>query len=203
IFPAKLNATDTAVEGDWSQAAFFLAAAALGGDIKINGLDKNSVQGDKACLDIFRNIGAYIKWEGGALHAKAGALNPVSIDASQIPDIIPPIAVVLGQCKGQSIITNAYRLRIKESDRLSAIARGLVVNGISVIETRDSLCIDGDTLSGGVIDGFNDHRIVMAFSIGAAFAGKQSTVTDAEAINKSYPKFFEDYKSIGGVADVI
>lgn len=203
IFPAKLNAKDTAVEGDWSQAAFFLAAAALGGDIKINGLDKNSVQGDKACLDIFRNIGANINWEGETLHAKSGELNPVSIDASQIPDIIPPIAVVLGQCKGQSMITNAYRLRIKESDRLSAIARGLVVNGVSVIETRDSLCIDGGTLSGGVIDGFNDHRIVMAFSIGAAFAGKQSTVTDAEAINKSYPKFFEDYKAIGGAADVI
>ncbi len=203
IFPATLKATDTAVEGDWSQAAFFLAAGALGGDIKINGLNKNSVQGDRACLDIFRSIGADIKWEGNVLHAKAGTLNPVNIDASQIPDIIPPIAVVLGCCNGQSMITNAYRLRIKESDRLSAIARGLVMNGVGVIETRDSLCIDGSKLSGGVIDGFNDHRIVMAFSVGAAFAEKQSSVTDAEAINKSYPNFFEDYKAIGGAADVI
>ncbi len=203
IQKSSLVAADTTVEGDWSQAAFFLAAAALGGDIKINGLDKNSVQGDKACLDIFRQIGADIKWEGDVLHAKAGELKPVNIDASQIPDIIPPIAVVLGQCGGQSVINNAYRLRIKESDRLSAIARGLVMNGVSVIETRDSLCIDGSELSGGVIDGFNDHRIVMAFSIGTAFAKKQSTVTDAEAINKSYPKFFDHYKAIGGVADVI
>ncbi len=203
VHASKLSAKDTAVEGDWSQAAFFLAAAALGGDVRINGLDKNSVQGDRACLEIFREIGADIKWEGNVLHAKAGELNPVTVDASQIPDIIPPIAVVLGCCNGQSMITNAYRLRIKESDRLSAIARGLVMNGVSVIETRDSLAIDGSELSGGIIDGFNDHRIVMAFSIGAAFAKKQSIVTDAEAINKSYPKFFEDYKKIGGVADVV
>lgn len=203
VHSAKLTARDMRVEGDWSQAAFYLAAAALGGDVKIHGLNKNSVQGDMACLDIFRKIGAQIEWEKDVLHAKSGTLSPVTIDASQIPDIIPPIAVVLGQCDGQSVIQNAYRLRIKESDRLSAIARGLVMNGVSVIETRDSLVIDGGSLSGGAIDGFNDHRIVMAFSIAASFANSDSTITCAEAVNKSYPRFFDDFSAIGGIANVI
>lgn len=203
IRPSRLKACDMTVEGDWSQAAFFLAAAALGGDIRIHGLSRVSAQGDRACADIFKEIGADIKWEKDVLHAKSGALSPVTVDAAQIPDIIPPIAVVLGCCNGQSMIQNAYRLRLKESDRLSAIARGLVMNGIGVIETRDSLVIDGGSLEGGVIDGFSDHRIVMAFCIGAAFAKSSSTVTCAESVSKSYPRFFEDYRALGGAADVI
>lgn len=203
IEPSTLTACEMTVEGDWSQAAFYLAAAALGGDIRIRGLDRHSVQGDRAAEEIFREIGADIRWEGDLLHAKSGSLSPITVDAAQIPDIIPPIAVVLGFCDGQSSIVNAYRLRIKESDRLSAIARGLVMNGVSVIETRDSLIIDGKPFSGGVIDGFADHRIVMAFSIGAAYANGNSVITDAEAISKSYPRFFDHYSAIGGNANVI
>ncbi|MBQ2388812.1 MAG: 3-phosphoshikimate 1-carboxyvinyltransferase [Clostridia bacterium] len=203
VHPSVLTATDITVEGDWSQAAFFLAAAALGGEIRIHGLNKNSLQGDRDCERIFREIGTKIEWKDGVLYAEKGELMPVSIDASQIPDIIPPIAAVLGQCEGRSTISNAYRLRIKESDRLSAIARGLVMNGISVVEGRDILVIDGERLKGGNIDGFADHRIVMAFSIAAAYAENESIISCAEAVNKSYPKFFEDFASIGGAVNVI
>ncbi|MGX8702348.1 3-phosphoshikimate 1-carboxyvinyltransferase, partial [Caproiciproducens sp.] len=122
---------------------------------------------------------------------------------SQIPDLVPILAATAALCRGRTRIYNAQRLRIKESDRLFAMADGLTKLGGRVTETDDGLLIDGvPTLHGGKAEGFNDHRIVMALSIAALKAGGSVTVTDAQSVRKSYPAFFEDYNRLGGKANV-
>lgn len=191
----KPQARDVSVEGDFSQAAFYLQAAALNSQIKIKGLDKNSLQGDKQCVELFEKIGVKIDWQNSII-AKADTLNAIDIDASQIPDLVPALAVTLAFANGKSVIYNASRLRIKESDRLNAVASNLNKMGIKTQQTEDSLTIFGGNPHSADLDGFNDHRIVMAFSIALAKCG--GSITDCEAINKSYPQFFEHFKLIGG-----
>lgn len=196
--------TNFTVEGDWSQAAFFMAAGAIGGDIKLKGLSPDSVQGDMEAFKIFKDFGADIYWENDCLCCKKSALYGISIDASGIPDLVPILAVTAAFAEGETVIYNAERLRLKESDRLSAVAEGLRNIGADVEERSDSLIIRGGTpLHGGVIDGCNDHRIVMAFSIASTAINDKITITNAESINKSYPDFFDDFNLLGGNADVI
>lgn len=192
------------VEGDWSQAAFFLAAGAVNGKVSVGGLQKDSRQGDKAAAELFSRFGAHIHWEGDLLVAEPGDLNGITIDASQIPDLVPILAAVGSLAKGHTSILNASRLRLKESDRLCAMADGLNRMGAQVWETPGGLEIDGtDCLKPCTAYGFHDHRIVMALSVLAARAEGKVTVTDAESVQKSYPNFFEDYARIGGIADVV
>ena len=200
----KYMQTDFKVERDWSQAAFFIAAGALGGNVKLLGLNKNSCQGDKAAEKLFRCFGAYVKWTNSVLSVSPNKLNGINIDASQIPDLVPILAATAAFCNGRTCIFNAGRLRIKESDRLSAIAEGLNRLGGKVKETNDGLIIDGiEKLHGGKVDGYNDHRIVMALSIAALNADGCVEITDAQSISKSYPNFFKDYNMLGGKADVV
>lgn len=190
---------DYTVEGDWSQSAFFMVAGAIGGNIKIRGLNKNSVQGDMQVLDILTNMGADINFEGDCLVAKKSTLVATDINAEQIPDAVPALSVAAAFAVGTTKIYGAARLRLKESDRISAVANGLKNMGISVIEHPDGLEITGDNVTGGVVNGENDHRIVMAFSVAAAYAKGKTLITDKESINKSYPLFFEDFKKLKGV----
>lgn len=195
---------NTNVEADWSQAAFFMAAGAIGGDVLIKGLSPDSVQGDMEAFKIFKDFGADIHWENGDLCCRKNTLHGISIDASGIPDLVPILAVTAAFSAGETYIYNAERLRLKESDRLSAVGEGLRNIGADVEERSDSLLIrGGKTLHGGVIDGCNDHRIVMAFSIASTAINDKITVTNAESINKSYPDFFDDFNLLGGNADVI
>lgn len=128
----------------------------------------------------------------------------MDIDAGQIPDLVPILAVLGAYCSGDMRIYNAARLRLKESDRLESTAAGLQALGVSVTQTADSLTIHGGhKVRGGVVDGCNDHRIVMAFSIAAMRADDNVIISDAQSVNKSYPTFFEDYMKIGGVANVV
>ena len=200
----KYRPREYTVEGDWSQAAFFLAAGAMNGRIAVLGLQRDSHQGDKAAAELFSRFGARIHWEGDFLVAEPGELNGVTIDASQIPDLVPILAAVGSFAKGHTSILNASRLRLKESDRLCAMADGLNRMGAQVWETPGGLEIDGaDRLKSCTAYGFHDHRIVMALSVLAASAEGKVTVTDAESVQKSYPNFFEDYARIGGIADVV
>lgn len=193
-----------AVEGDWSQAAFFLAAGALGGSLYIDGLDFASVQGDKAAEDLYKAFGAQVTREQNTLTVYADTLRSIDIDASQIPDLVPILAATAALAKGTTHITGAARLRIKESDRLQAIGDGLNRLGARVQVLEDGLLIDGvDSLSGGRVEGYNDHRIVMALAVAASRASGPVEITDAHSINKSYPAFFEDYNALGGDARVI
>lgn len=195
--------TDLSVEGDWSQAAFFLSAATLGGNICLEGLDPASVQGDRACAELFAQMGCRIAWDGQRLLAQKGTLSPLTADASQIPDLVPALAATMAFLPGESRIVNASRLRLKESDRLAAMADGLSRMGIDCRLTDDSMTVVGGKPRGAVLSGYNDHRIVMAFAVAARYAQGDSEIDDAQAVSKSYPDFFRDYAEIGGDVHVI
>ena len=206
----KYRARRYTVEGDWSQAAFYLSLAAVsGGPIELCGLSASSVQGDKACAALWERFGLMISEESGVLKAynpNVGkpfrGLRGISVDASQIPDLVPALAATAAFAEGETVIYNAARLRIKESDRLNAMEKALCAFGADVVSKPDGLVIRGkEHLCGGKADGQNDHRIVMALS--AVGCDCTVTVTDAESINKSYPGFFRDLRAIGGAADVI
>ena len=197
----KMNYT---VEGDWSQAAFFLAAGALGGNVTVTGLDSNSAQGDKAILDVLKAFGAEIALNSNSAECRKSELKGTVVNASDTPDLVPIIAVLAAYAKGKTVISGAERLRYKESDRIESVVSNLRKMGADVEETADGMVIHGGkALFGAVLDGYNDHRIVMAFSIAALFAQGETVISDANSINKSYPSFFEDYNRLGGLADVI
>jgi 3-phosphoshikimate 1-carboxyvinyltransferase len=190
-------------EGDWSQAAFWLAAGALGGPTTCLGLDTGSRQGDRAAIELLRRFGADITFEKNVT-ATHGSLHGCEIDASQIPDLVPPLAACAALCQGQTVIKGAERLRIKESDRLHTLTLVLNALGAKVAETDDGLIIDGQQqLRGGTADSANDHRITMALAIAAIGCKGEVTITGCESINKSYPEFFNHYNALGGCAHVI
>ena len=194
---------DFTVEGDWSQAAFFLVAGALGGDVTVCGVDVNSTQGDKKIVDILRRFGADITVFESCVRCKAGNLCGIEIDAADIPDMVPSLAVVAAFASGKTVITGAQRLRFKESDRIESVVTNLKKMGVDVTETPDGMEIVGGAVNGAEIDGYNDHRIVMAFAVAGAYANGKTVISDCESINKSYPTFFDDYNLSGGKADVI
>jgi 3-phosphoshikimate 1-carboxyvinyltransferase len=162
----------------------------------------NSLQGDKAILDMLKDFGAHIEFLNDGARVKKSRLYGITIDASQIPDLVPVLAVAAALAKGTTIIKNAERLKIKESDRLFETAARLQAFGIEAKETADGLIIKGSAPHGADITSANDHRIVMAFSVLSSVAEGVSTISDPLAINKSYPNFFEDFLSVGGDVNV-
>lgn len=194
---------DYTVESDWSQAAFFLAVGAIGGDITLKGLRADSAQGDKEIVEIIRRFGADIEINESGIRCRKSALHGTEIDVTDIPDTVPAIAVTAAFAEGKTVITGAERLRYKESDRIESVVTNLKKMGVQVEETRDGMIITGSAVHGALLDGYNDHRIVMAFSIAALFAGGETEITQADSVNKTYPAFFEDYNRLGGKANVI
>lgn len=194
-------------EGDWSQAAFFLTAAALSKDsqIAVNGLNPLSKQGDREIFHILDRFGADINWMDGKVICKGKELNSLRIDASQIPDLVPILGVLMAFSNKEGEIFGAERLRIKESDRLYTLCDGLSRLGFKVRETEGGIIFSPDGHGSGErsVKGFNDHRIVMAMSVAALYYGYKVTIDDAQSIEKSYPLFFEDYNRLGGKADVV
>ena len=192
-------------DGDWSNAAFFLSAAAIKGEVQCNGIFKNSLQGDKEIVNLLSRFGADVQWAEDSVSIKSSELHGLDIDASQIPDLVPVLSVVASFAKGKTQIYNAGRLRIKESDRLSAVAVALNTLGAEVTELPDGLVINGnpDACLSGCVDSFNDHRMVMSCAVAALCSGGEITISNAQAVNKSYPSFFEDFVSLGGKCNVL
>jgi 3-phosphoshikimate 1-carboxyvinyltransferase len=192
------------LENDWSQAAFWITASALGCNIRCNGLKMNSKQRDMQIIELIKQFGADVVIDGSSVIAKYDKLSGIEIDASQIPDLVPILTVVAALSQGTTHIKNAARLRIKESDRLNAITVGLNALGANITELDDGLIIKGvTTLHGGSVCGFNDHRIVMALCIAAIKSTGIVTIDDCESVKKSYPEFFNHYNMLGGCADVV
>ncbi len=194
------HSKDYTVEGDYSQGAFFLCADALGSEVSVLDLKQDSLQGDSEVIDILRRMGVIFKREGNAISGKVRKINPTIIDASQCPDIIPVVSVVAALAKGIVEVRNAGRLRIKECDRLHAIAEELNKLGANIEEFEDSLVIRGvDSFKGGVeVWSHKDHRIAMMLAIAATACKEPIVIKDYECVSKSYPGFFEDYKMLGG-----
>ena len=193
-----------AIEGDWSNAAFFLAAGALSGKVAVAGLSPVSLQGDRAICDLLKKFGADVHIEGSKVTVCEGELHGIDIDVSDVPDLFPVLAVVASVANGTTRLMNAARLRIKESDRIHSVAIMLNKIGAEVLEQPDSLIIYGKPyLTGGTIDSWNDHRIVMAAAVASVFCREPVTIKGAEAVAKSYLQFFDNFNAIGGNASVI
>lgn len=188
-------------EGDWSGAAFPLCMAAIsGGCVTLTGLCADSAQGDRAITDVLRRFGAEVTVsDDGVTVRGTGSLCGIELDASQIPDLVPAVAAVAAYAKGRTVIYNASRLRLKESDRIESVCRMLSDMGVSVTETNDGLIIEGGELEGGEICCAGDHRIAMSAAVAALGAKNAVTVIGAECVSKSYPDFWEDVSSRLGV----
>lgn len=189
------------VEGDYSQAAFFLSADALNNSVVVNDLKLDSLQGDKEVIDILERMGVILNNKANGLigETKEG-LKSTIIDGSQCPDIIPVISLVATLSEGTTEIINAGRLRIKECDRLAAVASELNKLGAKITEKKDGLVITGvASLKGGVdVWSHKDHRIAMTLAIASTVCELPIVLKDYECVSKSYPEFWEDFKSLGG-----
>lgn len=188
------------VSGDFSQAAFHIIAGILGANLRLSKLEKNTHQADEKVLEIVKMMGATINYDNGSIKPIPSNTYGRTIDLSQCPDIGPIMAVLCALSDGTSHIINASRLRIKESDRITAIATELNKMGAKISETKDGMIIEGvkNLKSNMNLYSWNDHRIVMALAIAALKTDGPIRIIGAEAINKSYPTFFEDYVKLKG-----
>jgi 3-phosphoshikimate 1-carboxyvinyltransferase len=183
----RIPSSGIKVEADYSQAAFWLVAQFLGQQVEVSGLNPNSVQGDRAIIQLLAGLSARENGENR------------EINAEQIPDLVPALAVAACHVPGRTVIGNAKRLRLKESDRLQAIADGLSHIGATITAGADCLVIEGGVpLLGGGAEAHNDHRIAMALAIAALGTQKGVHIRGANAVNKSYPNFFAELKRLGG-----
>lgn len=186
------------VEGDWSNAAFFLCMGALSETgVTVTGLNPESLQADRAITKLLTRFGAELAVSGDAITVRHGALHGITLDAGPIPDLIPVVSCLAALCDGETRIENAARLRLKESDRLQTTAALLSSLGGSVRELPDGLVIWGRArLSGGTADACGDHRIAMSAAMAACGCAGPVTVLGSECVAKSYPAFWKDFASL-------
>jgi len=199
--PQAYKPTKYKVEGDWSSASYLLASGAIGGEIEVENLNVESLQGDKVILDLLRDMGAFVAVNDDSVTVRRARLNAINADLSDCIDLLPTIAILASLAKGISEFTGIERARIKESNRVSALREGLEKMGIKVREERNRVIIFGSKPKGTDIDSKGDHRIAMAFSLLGSVAG-ETTINDAECVSKTFPQFWEVLKSIGGEVEI-
>lgn len=188
-----------AVEGDYSQAAFWLTAGMLGRSIGLLGMSPDSLQGDKAIIPILQRMGGQVVFEGDTLMSRPSTSLGTTIDAADCPDIVPVLTVAAALSEGHTEIIHAERLRLKECDRLKAMTTELNKLGARITERPDGLSIDGvEELNGGIVDCWNDHRIAMSLAVASIQCREPLTLVGAECVAKSYPEFWQDFKTLGG-----
>ncbi len=192
------------VEGDYSQVAFWIVAGIISAnkdnEIKCLHLNKYSLQGDKAIIEIVQKMGAKLEIFDDYVIVKPSKTKGTIIDVSQCPDIAPILTVLGALSEGETKIINAERLRIKESDRIISIKTELNKLGVEVEEVGDSLVIQGvDTFEGGVeVSAWNDHRVAMSLAIASIRCKNEIVIDEAESVKKSYPHFWDDFEKMGG-----
>ena len=190
--------SEYAIEGDWSGAAFLLVAGAIGGEVKILNLDINSTQADRRILDVLEQFGARISKSNNGIQVTKAEMNPFKFDATDSPDLFPPLVVLAAYAKGKSRIKGVSRLIGKESNRAEALVNEFLKVGINIEIDNENMIIMGGAIKGGAINSRNDHRIAMAAAIAGIGTEDRINIEDYECINKSYPDFFKDYEKIGG-----
>ena len=186
------------VEGDWSNAAFFLCMGALSkAGITVHGLAQDSLQADRAILALLTRFGAEVRVDGTSVTVRRRALRGITVDAGPIPDLIPTVSALAALAEGETHIENAARLRLKESDRLATTAALIRALGGQVREGPDALTITGvPMLQGGTVDAAGDHRIAMSAAVAACGCAGPVIVTGSECVAKSYPTFWDDFSSL-------
>ncbi len=196
--PAELS-----IEGDWSSAAFLLIGAAITGKMKIKNLRPDSFQPDKQITDVLLKAGAIVKIKHDTVVCKHRTLKGFAFDATQCPDLFPPLVALAARCKGKSIITGTHRLINKESNRRDVLIREFSKMGVEISHTDNSLTIEPGDLKSVEINPENDHRIAMAAAV--TYLGTNETVTihHAECVNKSYPGFWEELRCMGVHTEII
>ena len=188
------------VEADFSQAAFYLVASALGSDLIIQDLNLDSSQGDKMVLEYLLQMGCELEELDDGIRLTAKNLKAIEVDASQCPDVIPVLSVALGMAKGTSRVVNAKRLRIKECDRIEATVDLLSTLGGKITSDESTMTITGvDHYTGGSCHTYDDHRLAMSIGIIATVAQGPVHLDNKECVGKSYPKFWDDYTMLGGL----
>jgi len=185
------------VEGDWSGGAFLLVAAAINGNLKIKGLSANSFQSDMAILKALGDAGADIKISGNTIEVSKSELKAFEFDATDSPDLFPPLVALAAYCKGVSAIKGASRLLHKESDRAAALSEEFGKMNI-ITEIRDDyFYVTGGKVTGARVNSHEDHRIAMAVAVAALGAEGTVYIKDSHCVGKSYPGFFDDIKNAG------
>lgn len=193
------TACDHTIEGDFSQLAFFAVLGAINSQISASGIDHASAQGDKKIIDIIRQMGGNITPTADGYTFAPGNLKATDIDLADCPDLGPVLTVLAACAAGETRLFNAGRLRIKESDRIADVEAELARFGIATRSTEDELWVSGSPVVGanGPCLAHNDHRIVMALAVLATVCREPVVIRQAEAVNKSYPRFFEDLQNLG------
>lgn len=199
----KYSPCDYTIEGDFSQAAFFLVMGALGNDIKLGCMNLDSLQGDKKIIDDIKDLGGEIIVEDNTIKAVAKQLSGNIIDFSNSPDLGPVLSVLASVCSGNTKFINAARLRIKECDRITCIKEELLKLGAIVSESIEEMYFSGvDTLDGSLeLYTHNDHRIAMALAVASTICSSPLLINGAECVKKSYPHFWNDFRKLGGDFD--
>ncbi len=195
----KFSPSDIEVEGDWSGAAFLLCAGAIAGSVRIAGLNTESCQPDRSIITALRKCGAEVKIDNDRIEVRSKPLHGFEFDATECPDLFPPLAVLALCSKGESIIWGAGRLKHKESDRGEAIVSEFKKMGGSVRIEKDCMIIRGSSLNGAEIDPHGDHRMAMACSIAATRSSGVVVINDAECVSKSYNEFYDDMIKLGAL----
>ena len=185
------------VEGDWSSAAFLLAVGVVSGKVHVDNLDISSSQADKEIIRILEEMGAYIKFTGKRITTEKSKLSAIEADLSDSPDIFPIVACLCSLAEGESKLTGLGRLKLKESDRLTAVTEGLEKMGANITSTDSSVIIKGGSVHGATIDPHNDHRLAMSFAVLAQAAEGETTIMNSDCVSKSYPEFWTDLEKIG------
>lgn len=187
------------VEGDWSAASIFVVAAAIAGSVKLEGLKRDSLQGDKRIVDVVQKVGANVRWENENIVIEKGQLNCFQFDATDCPDLFPALVVLAAHCKGVSVINGALRLLNKESNRGKTLQEECEKIGVKLMIEEDVMYIYGkeqiETAEKIHFNSHNDHRIAMAMSLFAVDSKYPIHICQAEAVNKSYPLFFQDLEA--------
>lgn len=183
-------------EGDWSGAAFFLVAGAIAGEVAVDNLRMDSIQGDKRILEALKASGALLSHGESGIRAEKGNLHAFSFDASDCPDLFPPLVALAAHCSGTSRIQGVHRLRSKESDRATSLTEVFSNMGVDIRVEQDTMCIKGRKPGPARVHSHGDHRIAMAAAISALGGEGPVIIAQAEAVNKSYPGFFDDLARI-------
>jgi len=191
------------VEGDWSGAAFLLVAGAIAGDITVKGLDVFSTQADKAVLQALMSCGAKISVQDAQIEIGPARLQAFHFNATECPDLFPPLVALAAYCEGKTVIEGATRLTHKESNRALTLQQEFGKMGIQIDLQDDLMIIHGGAgLKGAVTHSHHDHRIAMACAVAALKATGETTIEEAQAVNKSYPEFYQHIQQLGAAVQV-
>jgi 3-phosphoshikimate 1-carboxyvinyltransferase len=187
---------NTYAEGDWSGAAFVLVAAAIAGEICLKGINNNSTQGDKQIVNVLKACGAFVEEGDNEISVKKEALNAFEFDATDVPDLFPPLVSLAVNCNGISKIKGVSRLKHKESDRANTLKSEFEKLGATIKLNGDFMEIEGTKLTGEKVHSHNDHRIAMALAVAALTTDGEVVIEKSEAVAKSWPNFFEKLEEI-------